>query len=636
VRLTGFSALVVALVLGVTTTGVPGTLLLVGGYLLAVGIAGVSPKLSGPPSWAAAVVVEVTLLVGCSAALAIVSPHPHGAAISLAILSLPALGGAALYLLARTPRFRTSGGPPGAGRPGLALTATIFGLAVAAWIASRGKNFDVAWAMSGDARNHVQILRQVIGQGGLTLKELKTYPAVVNSVSALLSSAGGRAHLLPGDLMIHDAHAVATTYVLAGIATACMLIAALHEFVPRALHGERRLPVGITVVLLGCAAVSASPFVLGTALNDGFLSAYGTLPLVLAAVVLALRCTAIPSAAAFGLLAPATMIILFGWTPMVVVPMVLVGVLSVQLVRRSRSQEDPAAASRSAGRAWLLSGVLVGVTTLITLGVAVTQLTTLKKQFVTPGAITSPETKILLLLGLVSVGLLLASSDLLQRRQMLVPLSIALSGGLLVEWMISIEPGKTWSYYPIKTLWLFGASLIWIAFIPIIRYAASAPARPHRKHPLITLRTAEAAVLTFALLVLIGFATTVPNPLAQAETGWNQPTAKVVTETARVANRGTPFVLWQWSDLGDDRLGNFWAALTWDTTAAGWNIHNPKLKGGMKQWAYNENGLPSQFCQLLLGYPGIDVITRTHDLNSVLTQSCVGEHARVVAAGSSG
>jgi hypothetical protein len=621
------AALVVVVVFGVTAIGVPGTLVLFGGYLLAAGVANISPELSGPPSWAAAVIVEVTLLVGCSAALAIVSPHAHGVAVSFGILALPALCGAALCVLARTPRFRTTAGTPGNGRGGLALTGTIAALAAAAWVGSHGRNFNVAWAMGGDARNHVQIMRHVISQGGLTLKELKMYPAVVNAVSALLSSAGGRAHLLAGNLMLHDARAVASTYVLAGIAIACLLMAALHEFVPSPMIIARRLPVGVIVVLLGCAAVSASPLILGTSLSEGFLSAYGSLPLVMATIVIALRCAARPSAFGLGLMAPATMIILFAWTPMVVVPFVLACLLVVQFVQHSRRVAAPAGERRSMSRGWLLAFALVAATSLLTLGVAVTQMTTLKAEFVTPGAIISPETKILLLLGLFTAALFLASSDMVQRRQLLVPLTCAVSGGLLVEWLISLAPGKTWSYYSTKTLWFFGASLIWVVFVPVIRYLARTPTRPHHKHAPTTLRTVEALVLTLVILLAVGFTTSAPNPAKLALTGWDQPTAAVITETARVANQGSPFVLWQWSDLGDDRLGNFWAALAWDTNPAGWTPNNPKLKGGMRTWAYNENGVTSQLCGLLLAYPHITVVTSSHTLGASLKRSCVGERA---------
>jgi hypothetical protein len=392
----------------------------------------------------------------------------------------------------------------------------------------------------------------------------------------------------------------------------------------------RRLPVGVIVVLLGCAAVSASPFILGTTLNDGFLSAYGTLPLVMATIVIALRGAALPSALGLGLMAPATMIILFGWTPMVVVPIVLACLLLLQFVKQSRSVTTLAGESRLTSRGWLLSITLVGATTLLTLGVAVTQMTSLKAEFVTPGTIISPETKILLLLGLITAALFLASSDMMQRRQLLVPLACALSGGLLVEWLISIAPGKTWSYYATKTLWFFAASLIWVVFVPVIRSMANAPTRPHQKQSSTTLRTAEALVLTLVILLAIGFTTSAPNPAKLALTGWSQPTAAVITETARVANRGSPFVFWQWSDIGDDRLGNFWAALAWDTNSAGWTPNNPKLKGGMREWAYNENGVTSQFCGLVLAYPHIAVVTRSRTLSASLKRSCVGERANVL------
>jgi hypothetical protein len=88
-----------AVVLVLLTIHVPGTIVLTGTWILGAALNRAVPGLSRVVSLAAAIVVEVTLLVALSAALAFVSPHPHGALPYLAILSLPAILGLTVILV---------------------------------------------------------------------------------------------------------------------------------------------------------------------------------------------------------------------------------------------------------------------------------------------------------------------------------------------------------------------------------------------------------------------------------------------------------------------------------------------------------------------------------------------------------
>src|SRR3954463_12859041 len=78
-------AALVLTVISLLSVGVPATLLLGGGWLLAAALGRV-PGLDGPVSWAASVVATVALVSGVSAAVALVSPHNHGRLINLAVL----------------------------------------------------------------------------------------------------------------------------------------------------------------------------------------------------------------------------------------------------------------------------------------------------------------------------------------------------------------------------------------------------------------------------------------------------------------------------------------------------------------------------------------------------------------------
>src|SRR5438105_2526044 len=235
---TPFVGLAAALVaLGVLSLGLPATLLLVGGWLLATALSRL-PGLDGPVSWAAAVIVEVGLVSLASTALAAVLGHEHGRLPTLCLLALPALTGAAGVVVSRK---RATGAPS---RWLMAAAVTSAGLSLPLLLSTRGPNVRLAWAASGDARNHVLIMREVMGEGGLTLHELRNYPVLIDNLAGLLSAAGGRTGLQPGRLLLHDIDALVATYVVSGIAVALLIVSALLELAPT-VSTLRRLPPAV-------------------------------------------------------------------------------------------------------------------------------------------------------------------------------------------------------------------------------------------------------------------------------------------------------------------------------------------------------------------------------------------------------
>jgi hypothetical protein len=387
---------VVLLLLSQVALGLPGTLMLLGGWLLAAAISRLVPGLDGPVSWAAAVVVEVALVSTLSAALAKLSAHEHGPFPTLVILASPAILGMAGLLVslwlgrnneAKQTRLRRSG------RPLIAATVIGAGLIVPIWVASHGVDFRIAWATSGDARNHVLIVRQILGAGGLTLNELRGYPALIDNITGLLTAAGGRHGLLPGQLMLHDIHAVAATYVVTGIGIAVLIVAALLELLPPAVAMAKRLPAALVVVVLASCSLSTTALVLGTSLMDGYLSSYGTLPLGLAAVVLAIRCAGSPSPAAFLLIGPAAILVLFSWTVLAASSTALVFVVAIVLAVRHRAWRAWPPGRDSV--AWVISAVISVGSGLLVIGITLTHVTLLHDQFKSSGAVTSPQSRLL-------------------------------------------------------------------------------------------------------------------------------------------------------------------------------------------------------------------------------------------------
>jgi hypothetical protein len=616
--------------LSIISLGLPATLLLVGGWLLAAACSRLVPGLDGPVSWAAGVVLEVSLVSALSGVLAIVSGREHGSGPNLLVLGLPVLLGAVgVALGAWRDRGRETAPLESRtrARPVIAATVVAAGLIVPMWIASHGVDFRVAWALSGDSRNHVLIVRQILGAGGLTTTELRGYPADIDAITALISGAGHRGGLLPGRLMMHDIHALVATYVVTGIALATLIVAALLELLPKAVARARRLPAAIVVIVLLASSLSVSALVLGTSLQDGYLSSYATVPLVLAAMVLALRFCSDPSPAAFLLLGPAAILAFFGWTLLAVMPMALVIAACGVLLFRART------GTKLLTPSWVVAGVVTVGAELMLIGILLTHVTLLHTQFVEAGTITPPQPDILWLLGFLAIGLLAAAPRGALRWQLIVPVTAAAAGGATVKFLIWLSPdGKSWTYYAWKTLYLTSSSLLWVAFVPAVMAVT-------RREPATGYgwrsgagRTLVGAALSLSVLVLVPWSTTLTSPIDKAKTGWTQPSAGIITETARVADRGQPFVLWHWSDPGNERLGEFWAALTWsyDSHQVA-KVLGPTLPNGFAYWAYFEGSTPKDLCAVARAVNGINVITHDAKVRAELDATCpnVGAHVFV-------
>jgi hypothetical protein len=626
-------ASVVSLVLAWAVLGFAGALVLVSAWLLAAGIGRLLPSLRGPASWAAGIVAEFALIVGLSAAVALVSPHGHGQALHLVIIALTAVLGAALLLVARwRGPDRVEGWMPS--RWGVALSINAGVLAVAGWIASRGPLNGIAWAMSGDARNHVTIIRHLLANGGVTLGFLKTYPAAVNGVASVIAGAGDRGQSA-GRLIINDAHAMATTYVLCAIAIAVLLAGALIEILPRAVRCGRRLPGPVVATLFIAAASAGSPFVLGIALADGFFSAYGALVAALAGVVLALRFHRAPRAG-FACLIPmmvATLLTFASWTVLVVVPAALLlamALLAIRTVVTSRREVGLETSRASLVLQWINIAGALGTLGAV-FAVIVRFMPALKATFAFPGSSRTAYAFMIPVLCLVAVAVALAVRSKSLRRQMLVPVVAAVAGAVAILWLFRL-PGSanTWTYYSTKTNWLVSSSLVWVAFAPIVLWFArdrgSTTSRVRER-----LSRAGAAVAgALAVSLLFGSATSAPEPVLAAARGWSQPSAEVLGEMVRDADKGQPYVLWGWSDVGNDKLGNFWSVLAWASTPAGDYTGLRGQQGSFALWAYFMDGKISGLCELVDGSPGITVYTHSTGLSSELQAACPAAQADVV------
>ena len=259
----------------------------------------------------------------------------------------------------------------------------------------------------------------------------------------------------------------------------------------------------------------------------------------------------------------------------------------------------------------------------------------LAAHFIVPGAITTPQIRVIYLAGLIALGLALTFRSGARWLQMVATLAVVIVGAITLRWLISLPPtGYSWTYYAIKTLWLIVSALVWVGFAPaLITVVASNTRITYRQWRPHLVNVAVAASWSGVALLVIGFTTTAVDPLPSARAGWDQPSAEVVTEVASAADKYNKFILWQWTDIGNDRLGNFWASLTWDSTSSGTVVpYPPGLPGGLELWAYYETGSLPQLCVVLKAIPDITVITANSQLNTQLSSVCPDRQAQVVVS----
>ncbi len=622
-------------VLTIVTTGVPSLLLLAGACSFAVIANQWVSDLSGPASWAAGIVTEAALLGGESGVLALVAPHPHHQYVYVLALAAPLVAALALWVwFVKAGRVRSQSTLDWVGgEPLMALTVIVLIEAMFEVIKLRGHDFGLSWAMVGDARNHVEITRTIVSEGGISLKELKSYPAMVNALSAILDGASGRANLPGGVLMTRDVQAQAAVFVLASIAVALLFIGAVVETVPRGINYVRRLPLSLTIPLLASGSLGISSFVLGLTLNYGFLSSIGAVGFALASVVLGMRITRQYSDVVLSLLTLSLLLVVSSWTVLTVVPAsaLLVGfVIAAKRLRPSRRRELGKRASAVTGVTLLASLLLFG-------GVA-GELSQSRTQLLTTlrshGAIATPNPHLYVWLGMATLGVAALAPDRRQRFVRLMPLLAYGCAGGAVLWLRAVDPdGGSWSYYAAKMLWLATCCFLWVPFVLVTDLVRKVH-QWYSKSGARGITTALVSVTGSAvLLVGISDQTPYPSPFAWAFTGSAIPSPKEVALVIREANIGGPFVVWDYYQPPDDQLGNFWSALTWDYTANGMARLWPRSLSSFENWAYVENGTLASLCTAVTN-DRVRVVTRSRTLLLELKTSCPG-YRRDVGLGTS-
>ncbi len=612
-----------AAVLTFATVGFPSLLLMAGAWTFAAAANRRLRALAGVASWAVGVVVEVGFLGGESAIMAIVYPHFQPQFVYVVMLVIPLL--VALAVLRWPPSKVTLATELRAQRasaePWLALIGIILIELMFEAIKLHGTDYGITWAMNGDARNNVAFDRNILSVGGVTLQAMKSYPALVNAVTAVVDGAGGRSHLSTAALMIRDVQAMVSVFIMSTIAIALFFMAAASEVFPRR-DEEERLPLALIIPLGACGSVAVGAWVLGLGLAGGFLSAMGCLALTGSAVVLGMRLARAYSNFALIILAADLVMVLTSWTFLFVVPATALlvgigrGVQHLGEVRRDGGDAREVALTRGT----LITSVagLAAVAVILLANGSV-----LLAQLKAPGGIIPTSPRLFELVGLtIVVGVAIAPNKR-QRGVRGVLLGIYLVCAAMVAWIWSLHPGGVdWSYYATKTVWLVTATVLWCPFILLIDMVRIV----NRVDARASTRVVSSTVLSIAgssgLLWGIGHETPFPFPWTWAFVGSTIPSPQEIRLVTHQADIGGPFVIWQISTPYEDQLGNFWSALTWDYNENG-TVKSKRGAMTFVAWAGWENGSLSALCTAVTDNQ-MRVVTNNPRLVPTLRLKCPG------------
>ena len=92
-----------------------------------------------------------------------------------------------------------------------------------------------------------------------------------------------------------------------------------------------------------------------------------------------------------------------------------------------------------------------------------------------------------------------------------------------------------------------------------------------------------------------------------------------------------PFVVWRLTDVGNDRIANFWAALAWASHDGTWSQPPAGAARSFPVWAYFvDDSQVTQLCETAAMAPGIVVYTAEPTVTSDLRATCPSADLSVV------
>jgi hypothetical protein len=480
-------------------------------------------------------------------------------------------------------------------------TTLVFCIAFGSYLMSKGIGYFLAWSGSGDSRNHVQTIYNVIAKRGhLDLIDMGS-PLLPHTIAGLLNS--GTPIGLGNDSssrLLSDWTSHALTWALLisvlGYAFAAVWEVALPQTSKKSVF----------LLLAPASALALTPLSLGTFLLDGFITATaGAISVAFATALLFEKSSKSSNTNLFSLFLVFTLA-LFSWT------FVVISVLIMMIPLYLKWLDLP---SKSF---WMLARVFFTI-----VGVALTwyRFTTYYSDYflaalTNKGSISPPHQDTFKIL-LIAIVLLAALSSRTKSPTIFQLSLVALSASSLILILNKASgiPLTHLNYYSTKAMVILFVGLLptVLIFIPV----------------LFRLRDVSNSYSAFRILiasVLIGLLTHMsaqyvspyPRIIGQINDGWQGPSANTAAEVLSLSNDPlNPVVFFDYlpPETGENRLANFWLG----TYAVPWDYY--------QSWTYfgDQTGDYPAFCFLNRGHEFMTVYTSDPNLRSKMRVYCRNE-----------
>jgi hypothetical protein len=209
-------------------------------------------------------------------------------------------------------------------------------------------------------------------------------------------------------------------------------------------------------------------------------------------------------------------------------------------------------------------------------------------------------------------------------RTAVLPYAAGYVGALvLVAIMVYMPEGPPqWFYYASKLTWTWTAATVALLFLPLLVLSERAGVARS------ALRSAPTgvAIASIAVVLLIRSLSPMDSPIwtfdpvsrdirSTLAQGWNAPNAGAVDALLAALQVDGPSVVWSVTDAGNDRLANFWLEIDPSTLEV-------NTADGFRDWAYSQTAEMGSLCDLLGRNHDRTVVTRDPGLSEKIASSC--------------
>lgn len=460
-----------------------------------------------------------------------------------------------------------------------------------------------AIAMSGDSRNNALLSDTYLNDGSYLLRS--RYPGFINVLMGYLTPFGKEQIPRPERMrQLMDVLPIAYFFGFLILGIGCIL---LSETISVRLAGSRHR--SSQFALWFAPAFAFAPIFTYPILIDGFI----TIGVSAGLVAISLAFTFEHQRRALWMSSAAACLLLVGIFPPVVPPLVTV-ILCVGVIDSSRTTSSTKV---SAAR----TGILV--IALISIALAWHEV---RSNLVLTGSIQRIPSV------LIGFTILLALVMLLSRvRKHVFPVAVAFVLFSSLVWIevryirsiAAVSPNGD-AYYASKLILLLVGSCAALFLVPALVVDSLLSSRDPAVYRRIGIKVVVGLVAVAGLTAL-NVEARIPSAFPAIRHGWFRPRAETVPVLRTELMRDGRFIFWRFSraetdpqawDVAEDRIANFWSALTWSgPTADSWWAWD---------WAYGGISSldPSELCGILERFSGVRVITRDHLLGGAIGTSC--------------